>query len=115
MHFFSKIICSFRYALQGLAAVVRSENNMRIHLTAATVVIIAGFLKGLSKVEWLFIAIAVALVFLSEAFNTAIENLCDLYSQEQNKQIKKIKDISAGAVLIAVLAALTTGIIIFLE
>ncbi|MFM2326878.1 MAG: hypothetical protein RIR31_1080, partial [Bacteroidota bacterium] len=45
--------------------------------------------------------------------NTAIEKLCDIVHKDFHPQIKIIKDMAAGAVLIAAISSLITGVIIF--
>lgn len=86
---------------------------MQIHLAIAIIVIIAGFVRHISGMQWIAITIAIGAVLACEAFNTAIEMLCDLYSKEYNQSIKIIKDIAAAAVLIASIASVVIGIIVF--
>lgn len=76
-------------------------------------VIVAGFFFKITEIEWLIVLLASALVLSLEALNSAIERVCDLYSEEKNLKIKVIKDISAGAVLIAAIFALAIGVIVF--
>jgi diacylglycerol kinase len=104
---------SFGYAFKGLLFLIRQEPNMLIHLLVAIVVVITGILKHLGKGQWIAIAFAIGIVWICEAFNTAVELLCDLYSKEYNNTIKMIKDISAAAVLVSSLTAAAVGIIIF--
>lgn len=92
---------------------VISENNARIHLLASIVVISAGIYVELSAYEWLWIALAIALVWILEAINTAIEALVDLASPDFHPLAGKAKDIAAAAVLIASIFAVIVGIIIF--
>jgi diacylglycerol kinase len=63
--------------------------------------------------EWIAISVAIGLVLIAEFFNTAIESLADFVSPGFHKDIGRIKDISAGAVLVAVLIAVIIGILIF--
>ena len=105
---------SFAFAFKGLAELIKSEPNARIHVGASVVAIIAGFLLNISKLEWCAVFIAIALVISSEAFNTAIEKLVDHLFPYQNEIARIIKDISAGAVLICAIIALIVGLIIFL-
>lgn len=86
---------------------------MWIHVLATLVVVAAGQWRGLSTTQWSFIALAIALVWMAEGFNTAIERLCNLVSREQHPIIKQVKDISAAAVLIAALAAAIIGLLVF--
>ena len=85
-----------------------------VHLAATVMVAISGLCFPLSKHDWLLLAIAVALVWICEAFNTAIEKLCNLFSTEYDKRIADIKDISAGAVLIAAVLAAIIGCYVFI-
>jgi len=68
----------------------------------------------LPPAKWLFIVIAIGLVWVAELFNTAIEKLCDMVCPEQHPQIKFIKDVSAAAVLVTAIIAMITGCIIFI-
>lgn len=105
---------SFNYALQGLSYLIHKEPNMLIHFAMATVVIASGFIKQLSGLQWVAIIFAIALVIVAEIFNTCIEKLCDVYcGNKYESTVKIIKDISAAAVLIAALASILTGIIVF--
>lgn len=103
---------SFWFAGQGIVALFRYENNAKVHLLAAIGVVIAGFWLDLSQTEWAIILTQIGLVWAAEAFNTAIEKLCDLVSTAYDPRIKAIKDLSAGAVLIVVLVAVVVGIFI---
>jgi diacylglycerol kinase (ATP) len=104
---------SFGYALEGLKSFFKTQHNAWIHVVAAVVVITAGFLFHLSLKEWIALSFAIALVFISELFNTAIEFLCDKVSPEIDPKIKLVKDISAAAVLIAAIVAVVVGAIVF--
>jgi diacylglycerol kinase (ATP) len=106
-------IKSFGYALQGFKSFFKTQHNAWIHLAATIVVIVAGFLFKVSSMEWIALSFAIALVFISELFNTAIEFLCDRVSPEFDPRIKLVKDISAAAVLIAALIAVGVGAIVF--
>ena len=105
---------SFRYALKGIGHMLYIEHNAWIHTFALIVVVLAGFLFQISKIEWLFIVFAIGFVFTAEAINTAIELLVNKISPEKNEQAGLIKDVAAGAVLIAACTALAIGLIIFL-
>ncbi|MFP4621079.1 MAG: diacylglycerol kinase family protein [Bacteroidales bacterium] len=105
---------TFGNAFRGLGIFLSRESNNRIHLTVASLVIAAGIFFGIDATEWLFVVLSIGLVMTSEAFNFALEKLCDEVRAEYDKQIKVIKDISAGAVLIAALVSVVVGLIIFM-
>lgn len=114
IEFFKSRFKSFQYAFEGIFYLFRTETNAKIHLVAATLIIILSFYFGLNNVEWLFILLSIALVLICEAFNSAIEKLCDFNSLEIHPKIKIIKDIAAGAVLMAAIFALIVAIFIFI-
>ena len=104
-----KVVRSFRFAGQGIADLFRYENNARVHLLAAIGVIGVCFWLNLNQTEWAIVLTQIGLVWAAEGFNTAIEKLCDLVSPGYHPQIKAIKDMSAGAVLLVVLVAVVVG------
>ncbi|MBK7053654.1 MAG: diacylglycerol kinase family protein [Leptospiraceae bacterium] len=109
-----KRLKSFIFALNGLKILILEEHNARIHLVAALCVIIAGIVLRIANVEWIAIIFAIGFVFALETINSAIENLADFISPEKNDQIKKIKDLSAAAVLISAITAIFIGLIVFI-
>jgi len=109
-----KLIRSFGFAFKGVAYATATQLNFRIHLGATVLVILMGYLLHISMSEWLWIALSVTLVLVAEIFNTMIETLTDLVSPGYNEKAGHIKDMSAGAVVIAAIFALVTGLIIFL-
>ena len=104
---------SFRYAAAGLARMVRTQHNARIHLAATILVVIAGGLCGLKSADWLWLSTAITLVWITEAFNTAIELLGDAVTTEINPLIGHAKDASAAAVLIAAVSSVVIGLFVF--
>src|SRR5699024_6974457 len=99
----------FKHAFNGLFYAIKHERNFKIHLLVFVVVGFFGIICSISKDEWLTIFVISAIVFGLELMNTAIEKLCDLYTTDYNKTIKIIKDVSAGAVLIAAIFAVIIG------
>jgi len=108
----SKAIAAARYALRGVRFML-AERNCQV-LAAATVAVVAtGLYFSIPALEWCAVIGATALVWVAEALNTALERLTDLVSPGFHPLAGKAKDVAAGAVLIAVLAAISIGIIIF--
>lgn len=108
-----KMLRSFRFAFQGLRFLFE-ENNAKFHLLASVIVLLVGFYLKISQTEWMIICIQIGAILAAEAFNTAIEKLCDFVSTEHQPLIGKVKDLSAAAVLILSIVAVIIGIIIFL-
>ncbi|GHA64773.1 diacylglycerol kinase family protein [Pontibacter akesuensis] len=112
--YFTKRYNSFRFALKGLGAAVRSEPHMRLHILSAVAVVVAGVAFEVNRVEWCLLVGSIGLVFTAEVFNTAIETLTNLVSPEFNPLAGKAKDLAAGAVLAAAIMAAVIGTIVFL-
>ena len=109
-----RLVRSFGYAIRGLAAMLITQANARIHAAATAVVICAGWWFGLSPLEWCAVVLAIGVVWTAEAFNTALEAFVDLASPDAHPLAGRAKDIAAGAVLCAAIAAAIVGAIIFL-
>ena len=109
-----KRIQSFGFALNGLKIMLREEHNSRIHLFCACLVIGLMFIFNLSPIEIGLLIMVIGMVFTAELFNSALENLADHLSPDKNEKIKKVKDLSAAAVLVTALTALIVGCMIFL-
>jgi len=110
-----KIFDSFKNALDGIIHTIKSERNMKIHLIAATVVIIASFLLKLSKVEFFIVCLCIALVIICELFNTAIEVMTDIIVDVYHPKAKIVKDVSAGAVFISALISIIVAYFVFFD
>ena len=113
-NYFLKRGRSFVYPWQGIVSLFGNEPNARIHLCVALLVVAAGFFFNISASEWCLVTLCIGGVFMAEAFNTAIEKLCDKVSPQTDSLIKIAKDVAAGAVLLFVFAAVTVGLIVFL-
>jgi len=108
-----KLIISFSHAFAGIRSLFAHERNAKWHLLFATIAVVLGFYTQISKFEWIVVLVCIAMVISAEAYNTAIEKLCDIVQPEKDPRIKVIKDVSAAAVLILSLAALIIGGLIF--
>ncbi len=104
---------SFVYASEGIAHGFRSQRNMRVELTIAVIVVIAGIAFRITAVEWAVIFTCIGLVLSAELINTVTELAVDLLTQRYHPMAKLAKDAGAGAVLITALASVAVGIAIF--
>ena len=109
------LVSSLEFALTGTLTAFKEERNMRKHAVTALVVILAGFVFQVSRIEWLFLLMSIFLVVAFEIINSAIENVVDLASHYHFSMLaKKAKDMAAGAVLVVSLLAAVIGALIFL-
>lgn len=108
-----KILRSVQCAYSGIRYAWATERNIRVHLSVFMLALIAAFLLGISKVEFLLILGISAVNFSLELTNTSIEHLADKVSPEYNEQIRIVKDVMAGAVLVSSVFAIIIGFVIF--
>ncbi len=109
-----RLIRSFGFAFKGLRYATATQPNFRIHLVLTAIAIGLGFFIDISFNEWEWIMLSIAFVLVVELLNTGIETLTDLVSPGYNEKAGRVKDVAAGAVVIAAVFALITGIVIFL-
>ena len=105
---------SFVYAFDGVRFFIRFEAQATIHLIAIVTVLGAGYWFKISSMEWIAVVFAIGIVVAAEMLNTAIEKLTDMVSPEFSLKAKVVKDLAAGAVLMASFVAAVVGLIVFL-
>ena len=103
---------SFRYAFGGWWYVIRTQRNAWIHAVVSLAVLGIAIWLGLNRYDWALIIIAIAMVWMAEFINTALEAIVDLASPEQHELARISKDVGASAVLIAAGSAALIGLII---
>ena len=105
---------TFKNARKGFNLAVRSEINIRVHVTVAVLVILSALYLKFSAIEICIVLFAIALVICAEMLNTAIEfGLDSIYHNKYSRMVGMAKDISAGAVMFATLISIITGLILF--
>ena len=105
---------TFKNARKGFNLALRSEVNIRVHVSVATIVIIAALFLKFTTVELCIVLFAIALVICAEMLNTAIEFALDsIYHNRYSKMVGMAKDISAGAVMFATVISVIIGVILF--
>jgi len=112
---YRKLTHSFGYALRGLARLIATEQNARVHFVAALIVAVLALALHVPRLEMAVLFFAIVQVFAIEITNTAIEKLLDLLHPQSHDQIAFIKDALAGAVLLAAIIAAGVGIAVFYQ
>jgi len=105
-------IHAFRHAFRGLFYVMKTQRNAWIHTAVTTAVFIVGVWLKISLTEWAILVLTIAMVFMAEFVNTAIEAVVDLASPNKHPLAKIGKDVGAAAVLVAAFAAVLVGLLI---
>lgn len=109
-----QFINSVGFALNGIRILLKNERNFKIHFILFLIALLLGFFLNITVLEWIVILLTSALVLGMEAINSALEKLCDHVTPDQHFLIKSVKDMAAGAVLIAAMIALIIGGFIFI-
>ncbi len=104
---------TFKHAINGFFAALKSERNMKIHVTAAFIVIVLGFYLHISIIHWAILLVCIGTVLSAELLNSSIEKIMDLLHPENHEKVKIIKDMAAGAVLVLSVVSAIVGVLIF--
>lgn len=113
MRLFKNPLNGFRYAVEGVVHVFRTQRHMRFHFLTLVLVLLVSLVFKLAREEILVLLFTITLVLMAEMFNTAIEAVVDLVTQTYHPLAKFAKDIAAGAVLITTINALAVGFLLF--
>ncbi|WP_412985597.1 diacylglycerol kinase [Pontimicrobium sp. IMCC45349] len=105
---------SVNYAFKGALLLLKTEASIKIQFFIGILVTIAGFYYNISITEWIMQIFAIGLIMSIEGVNTAIEAIADFIHPEHHEKIGLIKDVAAGAVFIAAIAASIIGLLIYL-
>ena len=108
-----RLIKSFKYAFSGILHTIKTEQNMRIHLVIANLIILFAYFFGITRIEWAVLFLTIGFVIFAEMVNTAIERMSDAVTKEYNINIKYAKDVAAAGVTIAAIVAVFVGIALF--
>lgn len=111
---FGQRLESFGHALRGVGTLLAGEPNAQVHALATVLVVGLGALLGIDRGDWQALLLMVALVWLAEGLNTALEHLADAAVPEYHPLVRKAKDVAAGAVLITALCAVFMALLVFL-
>lgn len=109
------LVESFNHAANGIIYAIKSERNMKIHITTAALVMVLSLFYNLSRTEFLIVCLTISQVIICELFNTAIEVVVDIITDVYHPKAKAIKDVAAGAVLISAFVSLLVAYFIFFD
>jgi diacylglycerol kinase (ATP) len=104
---------SLKFAFKGLWILMSTEDSIKAQLFFALIATILGFVFDISEMEWAVQCLAIGLVLVAEAANSAIEEVADFIHPEFHVKIGLIKDIAAGAPTFAALISLIIAAIIY--
>jgi undecaprenol kinase/diacylglycerol kinase (ATP) len=105
-------IQSFQYAFTGLWHTLKTQRNAQIHVSIAFIILILGVWLNLTLTEWAIIVLTMGFVMVTEMLNTVAEAAMDYATTDFDPQIKIIKDVAAGAVLVSAITSVIVGLLI---
>lgn len=111
--FFSGRLKSVGFAVKGAFKLITTEHSVMVQSSLAVLMTVAGFYFKIDRYEWMMQILAFGLVLGIESLNTAVEKIADFVHPEYHQRIGFIKDIAAGAVMFAALAAIAIGLLIY--
>ena len=104
---------SFRHAWRGLRLAFRTEQNFRIHLALGLLVLIASLVFPVDPIGRWILLVVIMVVLVLELINSGMERLADLLKPRLDETVRDIKDLLAGAILLAGCFAVVIGILVF--
>ena len=104
---------SLLYSIKGIFWMLKSERNFQLEVFALIINLFLIVYFKLNSTDVALILLVCFLVLIAETINTAIEKICDFVEPNFNKKIGLIKDISAGAVILATLLSIITGVLVY--
>ena len=104
---------ALKNAFNGVIYTWNTQRNLKIQAFFAIMATVLGIILKRSNIGWMILLITIFIVFITELFNTAIETVVDLYTEEYNEKAKIAKDVAAGAVSLMAICSVLIGIIVF--
>lgn len=106
---------SLGHAWRGVAAVFKNEKNIQIQLIVFVFVFVLALFLRLPALQMAVIIVISALVLSLEMINTSLEVLADVIRLEFDKDVRKLKDVAAAAVMVASIAAVVVGLLLLVK
>ncbi|MFH0987745.1 MAG: diacylglycerol kinase family protein [Parcubacteria group bacterium] len=110
----NRLFRSFKCAGNGLCALVKREQNFRIHLLVFLVVLSFSVYFEIKIWQWSLIILLAMFVLVLEIVNTAFERMIDILKPTWHEHAGAVKDLMSAAVLIVALASVAIGLLIFI-
>ena len=107
------IVQSLNEAVEGVIYVIKNERNMRVHFLFGFFVLVGAIFVGVSRIEWMILCTIISFVLAAEIVNTVIEDVVDMIKPSVHPNVRMIKHVSAGFVLVAAINAFIVGVFIF--
>ncbi len=107
-----KLIRNILIAVKGIAHGFSRERNIKVQMIIGWLVILLSIVLKIPRNDLLLIVFVSFLVIVLELINTSFEKLIDFLHPGKHDEIRKIKDMMAGAVLLIVILSVIVGILV---
>lgn len=108
-----KLIRSVKCALHGIQYIMQGQNFV-IEMWCGLIVLLLALILKITRFEFIALLLVILLILILETINTIFERIMDILQPRIHPYARVVKDMMAGAVLIACLGAIVIGGVIFI-
>ena len=109
-----RVLRSFKFSFDGLKYAYLHEQSLALHVIVMIIVVTCGFVFKITPIQWVITLVMGALILVSELFNTSIEAVVDMVTEEFHPLAKIAKDTASAATFIASIVAAGMWLTVFL-
>ncbi len=108
-----RIFKSFKFSFDGLKYAYLHEQSLILHLVVMAIIIACGIGFKIAPIQWVITLVMGALILVTELFNTSIEAVVDMVTEEYHPLAKVAKDTASAACFIADMMAAGMWLVVF--
>lgn len=110
---FKRILRSFKFSFDGLKYAYLHEQSLVLHVVVMLLIVTCGVAFKITPIQWVITLVMGALILVAELFNTAIEAVVDMITEEFHPLAKVAKDTASAACFIADMTAAGMWLVVF--
>ena len=110
---FKRVLKSFKFSFDGLKYAYTHEQSLALHLMVMVLVITFGIIFRITPMQWVITLVMGALILVGELFNTSIEAVVDMVTEEYHPLAKVAKDTASAACFVADMIAFGMWLVVF--
>lgn len=110
---FKRVLKSFKFSFDGLKYAYTHEQSLALHVIVMTIIIACGIGFKITPMQWVITLVMGALILVAELFNTSIEAVVDMVTEEYHPLAKVAKDTASAACFVADMIAAGMWLVVF--
>ena len=110
---FKRVLKSFKFSFDGLKYAYTHEQSLALHVIVMTIIIACGIGFKITPMQWVITLVMGALILVAELFNTSIEAVVDMVTEEYHPLAKVAKDTASAACFAADMIAAGMWLVVF--